>query len=176
MIRWSIWACGGRRRHLAQLPLASAPGRAVSRHQRGRAGRVSEPGAAGRAEPGPVRQAAAVPASGDFPAQLGNFWQYFSWQFARDWGRLGGAATGLFTVLGLTGLWELWKRDRRAGHCRLALLATLSVGLVFYMNFKYGYSQYPGEPSLPREVRERDYFFLGSFAVYGAFVALGSAR
>jgi hypothetical protein len=108
-----------------------------------------------------------------FSAQLANFWQYFSWQFARDWGRLGAAATGLFTVLGLVGLWELWKRDRRAGVAALALLATLSVGLVFYMNFKYGFSQYPEEPSLPREVRERDYFFVGSFAVYGAFVALG---
>jgi hypothetical protein len=41
------------------------------------------------------------------------------------------------------------------------------------MNFKYGFSQYPGEDSLPREVRERDYFFIGSFAVFGAFVALG---
>ena len=108
-----------------------------------------------------------------FSAQLANFWQYFSWQFARDWGRLGAAATGLFTVLGLTGLWELWKRDRRAGIAGIALLATLSLGLVYYMNFKYGFSQYPGEPSLPREVRERDYFFVGSFAVYGAFVALG---
>ncbi len=56
-----------------------------------------------------------------FGAQLANFWQYFSWQFARDWGRLGAAATGLFTVLGLTGLWELWKRDRRAGLAGLAL-------------------------------------------------------
>jgi transmembrane protein TMEM260 (protein O-mannosyltransferase) len=108
-----------------------------------------------------------------FTAQLANFWQYFSWQFARDWGRLGAAATGVFTVLGLTGLWELWKRDRRAGIAGLALLATLSVGLVYYMNFKYGFSQYPGEPSLPREVRERDYFFVGSFAIYGIFVALG---
>jgi hypothetical protein len=108
-----------------------------------------------------------------FGAQLANFWQYFSWQFARDWGRLGAVATGLFTLLGLTGLWELWRRDRRAGLAGVALLATLSVGLVYYMNFKYGFSQYPEEPSLPREVRERDYFFVGSFAVYGAFVALG---
>jgi GNAT superfamily N-acetyltransferase len=108
-----------------------------------------------------------------FGSQLANFWQYFSWQFARDWGELGRVATGLFTVLGLTGLWELWKRDRRAGIACVALLATLSLGLVYYMNFKYGFSQYPGEPSLPREVRERDYFFVGSFAVYGAFVALG---
>jgi hypothetical protein len=108
-----------------------------------------------------------------FGAQLANFWQYFSWQFARDWGQLGAAATVLFTLLGLSGLWELWKRDRRAGIACVALLATLSLGLVYYMNFKYGFSQYPGEPSLPREVRERDYFFVGSFAVYGAFVALG---
>ena len=108
-----------------------------------------------------------------FGSQLANFWQYFSWQFARDWGQLGRAATGVFTVLGLTGMWELWKRDRRAGIACVALLATLSLGLVYYMNFKYGFSQYPGEPSLPREVRERDYFFVGSFAVYGAFVALG---
>jgi transmembrane protein TMEM260 (protein O-mannosyltransferase) len=108
-----------------------------------------------------------------FAAQLGNFWQYFSWQFARDWGRLGGIATGLFTALGLSGLWSLWKHDRRAGIAGVALLGTLTVGLVLYMNFKYGYSQYPGEQSLPREVRERDYFFLASFAVFGAFVALG---
>ena len=108
-----------------------------------------------------------------FTAQLANFWQYYSWQFARDWGGLARAATALFTVLGLGGLWALWKSDRRAGVAALALLGTLSVGLVYYMNFKYGFSQYPGEESLPREVRERDYFFIGSFAVFGAFVALG---
>jgi hypothetical protein len=117
------------------------------------------------------------PALGDrqasFAGQLGNFWQYYSWQFARDWGRLSGVATAVFTVLGLSGLWALWKSDRRAGLAGLALVGTLSLGLVFYMNFKYGYSQYPDQPSLPREVRERDYFFIGSFAVYGAFVACG---
>jgi hypothetical protein len=108
-----------------------------------------------------------------FTSQLGNFWQYFSWQFARDWGQVGGLATGVFTALGLGGLWALWKNDRRAGIAAVALLGTLTIGLVYYMNFKYGFSQYPGEPSLPREVRERDYFFLASFAVFGAFVALG---
>ncbi len=108
-----------------------------------------------------------------FTAQLANFWQYHSWQFAKDWGGFSRIATALFTVLGLSGLWALWKSDRRAGVAALALLGTLSIGLVYYMNFKYGFSQYPGEESLPREVRERDYFFIGSFAVFGAFVALG---
>jgi hypothetical protein len=108
-----------------------------------------------------------------FAGQLANFWQYYSWQFARDWGRLSNVATAVFSVLGLSGVWALWKADRRAGLAGLALLGTLSIGLVYYMNFKYGFSQYPDQGSLPREVRERDYFFIGSFAVYGAFVACG---
>jgi hypothetical protein len=109
----------------------------------------------------------------DFLSQLGNFFQYYSWQFARDWGVLAGVATGIFTLLGLRGLWALWKTDRRAGAAGFALLATLTVGLVFYMNFKYGFSQYPGREDIAREVRERDYFFIGSFSVFGAFVACG---
>ncbi len=114
-----------------------------------------------------------------FTAQLANFWQYFTWQFGRDWGLtagrewLAGLATALFTFLGLSGLWTLWRNDRRAGLAAAALLGTLTLALIFYMNFKYGFSQYPGQPDLPREVRERDYFFIGSFSAYGVFVALG---
>jgi hypothetical protein len=108
-----------------------------------------------------------------FSAQLANFWQYFSWQFARDWGPFAGVATALFTGIGLVGLWSLWRKDRRAGLAAASLLGVLSVALVFYMNFKYGFSQYPDQPDLPREVRERDYFFMGSFSAYGVFVALG---
>nr|MBA2459772.1 DUF2723 domain-containing protein [Gemmatimonadales bacterium] len=108
-----------------------------------------------------------------FGGQIANFWQYFSWQFARDWSGLSAAVTALFTVLGLSGLWALWKSDRRAGVAAAALLGVLTLGLVFYMNFRYGFSQYPDQPSLPREVRERDYFFMGSFSAFGVFVALG---
>jgi Protein of unknown function (DUF2723) len=108
-----------------------------------------------------------------FWGQLTNFWQYFTWQFARDWGRLSGVATAIFTVLGLSGVAALWKSDRRAGLAGIALLGTLSVGLVFYMNFKYGFSQYANQANLPREVRERDYFFVGSFSIFGTFIACG---
>jgi hypothetical protein len=108
-----------------------------------------------------------------FTAQLANFWQYFTWQFARGWGRFAGVATALFVVLGLSGLWTLWKSDRRAGLAAAALLGVVTVGLVFYMNFRYGYSIFPGEASLSREVRERDYFFMVCFSAYGVFVALG---
>jgi hypothetical protein len=108
-----------------------------------------------------------------FVGQLGNFWQYFSWQFARDWGRFADIAKWLFIGLGLSGLVRLYRSERRAGLAAAALLGVLTVGLVFYMNFKYGFSQYPDQPSLPREVRERDYFFMGSFSAFGVFVALG---
>jgi hypothetical protein len=108
-----------------------------------------------------------------FTAQLANFWQYFTWQFARGWGRFSGVATALFVVLGLSGLWNLWKTDRRAGLAAAALLGVLTAGLVFYMNFKYGYSMYADQASLAREVRERDYFFMASFSAFGVFVALG---
>ena len=74
-----------------------------------------QPGPAGRAQPGAVRQAALTERQASFTGQLANFWQYFGWQFARGWGRFAGVATALFAVLGLSGLWTLWKSDRRAG-------------------------------------------------------------
>lgn len=109
-------------------------------------------------------------------AQLHMYWQYFSWQFARDWGGFARIATALFTVLGLAGLVDLFRRDRRAGLAAGAMLFTLTFALVFYLNFKYGYSIYPHRADITnamREVRERDYFFLCSFAFFGTLVALG---
>ena len=108
-----------------------------------------------------------------FSSQLLNYLQYFGWQFARDWGRFARAVAVVFGALGLWGLGTLLRRDRRAGVAALAMFATLTVALVWYLNFRYGFSMHPGEPGLPREVRERDYFFLGSFAYFGVLVAVG---
>jgi len=109
----------------------------------------------------------------DFPSQIGNYLQYFGWQFGRD---LGADArrvlTVLFTALGLGGAVVQWRRDRRAAGAMTALLVTLTLVLVFYLNFKYGYSIRPQE-TLEREVRERDYFFMASFQLWGVWVALG---
>src|SRR2546422_452 len=55
------------------------------------------------------------------------------------------------------------------------LILTLSVALVFYLNFKWGYSQAFGGPGLEHEVRERDYFFIASFAAWGVWVGMGIA-
>jgi len=46
--------------------------------------------------------------------------------------------------------------------------------LIFYLNFRYGFSQYP-ERQLAREVRERDYFFLAAFSAWGVWVGMGLA-
>jgi len=108
----------------------------------------------------------------DLFSQFGNYLQYFRWQYARDWGSAAGAAAALFGVLGLYGLYELIRRDRRAGLAALAMFGTLTVALIYYLNFKYGFSMHPGQ-DIPREVRERDYFFMGSFAYFGVLIALG---
>jgi VanZ family protein len=110
----------------------------------------------------------------DFLSQLGNYWQYWSWQFAFDLPpRLAQLFMAIFTTLGLAGLWTLLRRDVRAGVAAVAMLFTLTVALVYYLNFKYGFSQHLDQPDLPREVRERDYFFICSFAYFGTLVAVG---
>src|SRR5256886_14409255 len=50
----------------------------------------------------------------------------------------------------------------------------VTIALVYYMNFKYGASQSPelGD-AVPREVRDRDYFYLWSFSAWSVWAALG---
>ncbi|MDX2194243.1 MAG: DUF2723 domain-containing protein [Gemmatimonadales bacterium] len=109
----------------------------------------------------------------DLGSQLLNWWQYWSWQFARDWGIGAALFTGIFTVLAVVGLVQLFRSERRAGVAAAALFGTLVPALIFYLNFKYGYSMHPEQPDLAREVRERDYFFLCSFAAMGLLFATG---
>lgn len=111
----------------------------------------------------------------DIIDQFANYWQYFSWQFSHDWSGLRPAITAIFAVTGIGGLWALIKKDRRAGIAALAMILTLTVALVWYLNFKYGFSRHPEIPgsSDTHEVRERDYFFICSFAFFGTMVAAG---
>src|SRR5207248_720377 len=100
--------------------------------------------------------------------QLLNYVQYFTWQFGRDW--LPGIGRGLavlFGALGLLGARRHWRADRRAAVAMTTLILTLTVALVFYLNFKWGYSQAFSGTGLEHEVRERDYFFIASFAPCG---------
>ena len=113
-----------------------------------------------------------------FSAQLGMYWLYFRWQWLRD---IKVTAPGtqsvlaaLFFVLGLAGGYVHWKHDRRSFWFYGPLVFTVTLVLVYYMNFKYGASQAPelGE-TVPREVRDRDYFYLWSFSAWGVWAALG---
>jgi hypothetical protein len=53
-------------------------------------------------------------------------------------------------------------------------MLTLTLLLIFYLNFKYGASQDPElADSVLREVRDRDYFFLWSFSAWSVWAALG---
>ena len=108
--------------------------------------------------------------------QLLNYVQYFTWQFGRDWAAGAQRALAvLFAGLGFLGARRHWQAERRAAVAMTALMLTLTVALVFYLNFKWGYSQPYRAPGLEHEVRERDYFFIASFAGWGLWVGIGLA-
>ena len=111
-------------------------------------------------------------------AQVGMWWLYFRWQWLRDPfdsrpGFQKGLAT-LFLLLGGLGGYVHWKRDRKSFSYFGPLMLMVTVALIYYMNFKYGSSQSLdlGE-SVPREVRDRDYFYLWSFSAWSVWAALG---
>jgi hypothetical protein len=109
-------------------------------------------------------------------AQYANFWQYFDWQWAYGLGR---TARPLFTMLflffGMVGLWQHWRGDRDSFVYFSVLTFTVTLALVFYLNFRYGYSLY--NDLIPNtdlhEVRERDYFYVIGFNVWGLYAGLG---
>ena len=117
--------------------------------------------------------------------QLVNYLQYFDWQWAKAVpGTIpfpGGGIpirslfTLMFFVLGLLGMRAQWTSDRSGSWLLGTLWLTTGFGLVVYMNFKPGFSLgYDRFPSIEQhEVRERDYFFVVSFVVWGLWAALG---
>ncbi|MGH7583751.1 MAG: glycosyltransferase family 117 protein, partial [Gemmatimonadales bacterium] len=109
-----------------------------------------------------------------FSAQLSMYWHYWSWQWSRDIGGLKTLATGIFTALCAWGATKLVRRERRGGVVAATMLITLTVLLIFYLNFRYQYGT-PGIPGVDQEVRQRDYFFVASFAFSGVLLAAGFA-
>jgi hypothetical protein len=112
-------------------------------------------------------------------AQAGMWWLYFRWQWLRD---VHGTQAGLqlalallFFGLGVAGGVVHWRRDRASFWFFGPLIFTVTVALVYYMNFKYGASQSPELAGVPREVRDRDYFYLWSYSAWSVWAALGLA-
>ncbi len=111
-------------------------------------------------------------------AQLDMWWLYFKWQWHRDPYNESRGAQGalamLFFTLGVLGAWVHFKRDRLSFAFFGPLMATLTVVLIYYLNFKYGASQsLELAHSVDREVRDRDYFYLWSFSAWSVWAALG---
>jgi hypothetical protein len=112
-----------------------------------------------------------------FGAQLGMWWLYFKWQWLRDSHGtqpfMQTALAILFLALGVAGGVVHWRLDRASFWFFGPLIFTVTLVLVYYMNFKYGASQDPGVADVAREVRDRDYFYLWSFSAWSVWAALG---
>lgn len=114
-------------------------------------------------------------------SQIANYLQYFDWQWSRSlagdntvFANIRIPFTMLFTGLGVWGAIEHARRDRTSFAYVFTLFATLSLALVYYLNFRYGYSlQAPVDDRGLHEVRERDYFFVVSFSVWGLWAGMG---
>jgi hypothetical protein len=119
--------------------------------------------------------------------QLQNYLVYFDWQWARSiegtlplpFGALPlhTLVTLGFASLGLRGCFTQRRADRPTWWLLLVLFLVTGLGLAVYMNFKPGFSQaydrYPNPAD--HEVRERDYFFVASFVVWGLWAGIGMA-
>ncbi len=126
-----------------------------------------------------------IPRQAPFEKQLLNWFQYFDWQWARglsDRDVLFGSArmplTILFLGLGVYGFIRHCKRDPAGCTYLWSLFLVLSAALVWYLNFKYGYT-IPDEVGNNRdlhEVRERDYFFVAGFSLWGVLAGIGLAQ
>src|SRR5207247_2282019 len=113
-------------------------------------------------------------------AQIGMWFQYFSWQWGRDWydstSKLFGlvlhwqrALAVVFFGVGVLGAVRHWMADRRRAIAMTLLMATFTLFLIFYLNFKYGYSWQP-EQQLARDFA---FDLLQSVEPYGVLVTAG---
>ena len=111
-----------------------------------------------------------------FGEQIGMWWLYFKWQWVRDVTAnhpfVQSLVAASFLVLGLIGGWIHFQRDRRSFWYFGTLMFTMTLLLIYYLNFKLGWSQDQASQA-EREVRDRDYFFLWSFSAWGVWAAVG---
>jgi hypothetical protein len=113
--------------------------------------------------------------------QFGNLGQYADWQAALSLGPtvmpslLRTACTILFVYLGYQGARVQWRQSRRAFLAIAGLLLCGALGVLVYLNLHAGPSIGWGvlPATVPREARERDYFFVFAFWAWGIWAGLG---
>ncbi len=113
-----------------------------------------------------------------YSAQVGMWWLYFKWQWLRDSHQtmqgLQFVVAFMFLAFGLLGGYVHWQRDRRTFWYFGPLMFTMTLALIYYLNFKYGWSQDPDlRDAVLREVRDRDYFYIWSYSAWGVWAAIG---
>jgi hypothetical protein len=114
--------------------------------------------------------------------QLANWFEYADWQFALSLGPDVAPTVGrtsftlLFAALGVFGARAHWRREPQSALVLGSLFACATGGLVLYMNFKAGASFGHGilPDDMPHEARDRDYFFVLGFIVWGAWAGVGA--
>lgn len=106
-----------------------------------------------------------------FRYQIPLYFIYFRDQFGNDF------LMWFLSAVGLWGIWEHFRRERNSFYFFMLLFLLTSLGLVIYLNFKIGHTQALDEvPNAQlHEVRERDYFFIVSFVVFGIWIGIGLA-
>ena len=112
-----------------------------------------------------------------YSSQVGMWWLYFKWQWLRDSHQtmqgLQFVLAFLFLGLGLLGGYVHWERDRKTFWYFGPLMFTMTLALIYYLNFKLGWSQDPEMRDLAHEVRDRDYFYIWSFSAWGVWASIG---
>ena len=108
--------------------------------------------------------------------QFADYFVYFTWQWAKSAAfGIQVAVASVFLALGLRGSYAQRRVDRPAWWLLFMLFLVTGLGLVVYMNFRPGFGRwgnyYPETGS--HEVRERDYFFVVSFIIWGIWAGMG---
>lgn len=115
-------------------------------------------------------------------AQVGNWFEYADWQVALgvsngvapSWWRT--PITVVFAALGVFGSLQHRRLHARTWRALAVLFVCATAGLIVYLNFKAGASFGWGVlvEGAPHEVRDRDYFFVLGFWVWGAWAGIGA--